>query len=54
MTESERKKIADLLESGMSIAQIRQMMAMTSAEFKRAIADELGMAKSTVSRLARG
>ena len=39
MNESERKKIADLLESGMSIAQIRQLMAMTSAEFKRAIAE---------------
>lgn len=39
MTESERKKIADLLESGMSITQIRQLMAMTSAEFTRAIAE---------------
>lgn len=39
MTESERKKIADYLESGMSIAQIRQLMAMTSAEFTRAIGE---------------
>lgn len=39
MTESERKKIADYLESGMSITQIRQLMAMTSAEFTRAIAE---------------
>ena len=39
MTESERKKIADLLESGMTIGQIRQLMAMTSAEFTRAIAE---------------
>lgn len=39
MTESERKKIADYLESGMNITQIRQLMAMTSAEFTRAIAE---------------
>lgn len=39
MTDSERKKIADLLESGMAISQIRQLMAMTSAEFTRAIAE---------------
>ena len=39
MTESERKKIADYLESGMTVGQIRQLMAMTSAEFTRAIAE---------------
>lgn len=39
MTDSERKKIADYLESGMTIGQIRQLMAMTSAEFTRAIAE---------------
>lgn len=39
MTESERKKIADCLESGMNITQTRQLMAMTSAEFTRAIAE---------------
>ena len=39
MTESERKKIVDCLESGMTIGQVRQLMAMTSAELTRVIAE---------------
>ena len=39
MTDSERKKIADLLESGMAIYQIRQLMDMTDKEFSSAIAE---------------
>ena len=57
MTESERKKIADCLESGMNITQTRQLMAMTSAEFTRAIAEmrrngELPKRKSGKQRIA--
>ena len=57
MTESERKKIADCLESGMNITQTRQLMAMTSAEFTRAIAEmkrngELPKRKSGKERIA--
>ena len=39
MTESEKYRIVSLWESGMTLGQIRQLMAMTSAEFKRAIAE---------------
>lgn len=39
MTENERKKIVEYIESGMTVAQTRQLMAMTSAEFTRAIAE---------------
>jgi DNA-binding CsgD family transcriptional regulator len=57
MTENERKKIADCLESGMNITQTRQLMAMTSAEFTRAIAEmrrngELPKRKSGKERIA--
>lgn len=57
MTESERKKIADCLESGMNITQTRQLMAMTSAEFTKAIAEmrrngELPKRKSGKERIA--
>ena len=57
MTESERKKIADCLESGMNITQTRQLMAMTSTEFTRAIAEmkrngELPKRKSGKQRIA--
>lgn len=57
MTEFERKKIADYLQSGMPIAQIRQLMAMTCADFKRAIAEmkrngELPKRKTGKERIA--
>ena len=39
MTESERKKIIDLYESGMAVTQIQRLMAMTEAEFKRAVTE---------------
>lgn len=39
MTESERKKILDLFESGMPLSQIKRMTDMTSAEFNKAIAE---------------
>ena len=57
MTESERKKIADYLESGMTVGQVRQLMAMTSAEFTRATAEmkrngELPKRKSGKERIA--
>lgn len=39
MTDSEKNKVLTLWQSGMTLGQIRQLMAMTSAEFKRAIAE---------------
>ena len=40
MTESERKQILTLWESGMPLTQVRQMVAMTPSEFQGAI-DEM-------------
>jgi DNA-binding CsgD family transcriptional regulator len=40
MTESERKQILTLWESGMPLTQVRQMVAMTPSEFRVAI-DEM-------------
>ena len=39
MTESDRKKIAELLQGGMPLTQVRQMMAMRYKEFEKAIAE---------------
>ena len=39
MTESERRTIIDLFESGMPLVRIKRMMAMTAAEFDNAIAE---------------
>lgn len=40
MTESERKQILTLWESGMPLTQVRQMVAMTPSEFRVAV-DEM-------------
>lgn len=39
MTESDRKKIAELLQGGMPLTQVRQMMAMRYTEFEKEIAE---------------
>lgn len=57
MTDSERKKIIDLYESGLPATQIRQLMAMTTADFNKAITElkrngDLPKRKTTMEKVA--